>query len=241
MVHRPGVDYIEVMQPTGAYAADRASALSGVPKSTIHYWARTELLVPSVSVSKVKLWSYADLMGLRIIYWLRQQKTDAAGAEVPKTSMRAIRRALARLRALEDPLRRTGQVPLWLPGEATIWVDGDGKVHVRGPAGPETLAGQTLVRGTINLIAPFTTREGLHGPNLAVPRSELRIVPGRLSGSPHVVHTRLETRALFALRRDGLTDSAIRALYPYVSETQLAQALDLEEQLEANLAVSDAA
>ena len=108
-------------------------------------------------------------------------------------------------------------------------------------AGPETLAGQTLVRGTINLIAPFTTREGLHGPNLAVPRSELRIVPGRLSGSPHVVHTRLETRALFALRRDGLTDSAIRALYPYVSETQLAQALDLEEQLEANLAVSDAA
>ena len=87
------------MQSTGAYAADRASALSGVPKSTIHYWARTELLVPSVSRSKVKLWSYADLMGLRIIYWLRQQKTDVAGAEVPATSMRAIRRALRHLAA----------------------------------------------------------------------------------------------------------------------------------------------
>jgi DNA-binding transcriptional MerR regulator len=56
------------MEPTGAYTADRASALSGVPKSTIHYWARTLLLVPTVSASKVKLWSYADLMGVRVIY-----------------------------------------------------------------------------------------------------------------------------------------------------------------------------
>ena len=111
------------MQSTGAYAADRASALSGVPKSTIHYWARTELLVPSVSGSKIKLWSYADLMGLRIIYWLRQQKTDVAGAEVPATSMRAIRRALRRLAALEEPL--------WHPEQASIWIDPAGEIHVR--------------------------------------------------------------------------------------------------------------
>jgi uncharacterized protein (DUF433 family) len=215
------------MQPTGAYTADRTSALSGVPKSTIHYWARTELLLPSVSVSKVKLWSYADLMALRIIYWLRQQKTAATGAEVPKTSMRVIRRALTRLRALQEPL--------WHPEQASIWVDGDGEVHLRGPRGPETLAGQTLVHGAIDLIAPFNTREGLHGPNLAVPRPELRIVPGRLSGSPHVIHSRLETRALFALHRDGLVDAAIHTLYPYVSEEQLSQAIDLERQLEANL------
>jgi uncharacterized protein (DUF433 family) len=68
-----------------------------------------------------------------------------------------------------------------------------------------------------------------------MPRPELRIVPGRLSGSPHVVHSRLETRALFALHRDGLVDAAIHTLYPYVSEEQLSQAIDLERQLEANL------
>jgi len=221
------------MQSTGAYAADRASALSGVPKSTIHYWSRTELLVPSVSRSKVKLWSYADLMGLRIIYWLRQQKTDVAGAEVPATSMRAIRRALRRLAALEEPL--------WHPEQASIWVDPAGEIHVRGPSGPETLTGQAVLRDAIDLIAPFPTREGLKGPNLALPRPELRIVPGRLSGSPHVVHTRLETRALFALHRDGLTEGAIRELYPYLIGTQLAQAIDLEKQLEANLAIAVAA
>jgi uncharacterized protein (DUF433 family) len=221
------------MQPTGAYAADRASALSGVPRSTIHYWARTELLVPSVSSSRVKLWSYADLMGLRIIYWLRQQKTDVAGADVPATSMRAIRRALRLLAALEEPL--------WHPEQASIWVDPAGMIHVRGPSGPETLSGQAVLRDAIDLVAPFPTREGLKGPNLALPRPELRIVPGRLSGSPHVVHTRLETRALFALNCDGLTERAIHELYPYLTGSQLAQAIDLEKQLEANLAIAVAA
>jgi uncharacterized protein (DUF433 family) len=221
------------MQPTGAYNADRASALSGVPRSTIHYWSRHELLAPTVSAEKVKLWSYADLMGLRIIYWLRQQKTDTRGAIVPPTSMKAIRRALARLRRLDEPL--------WDLGQASIWVDGSGELHLKGPAGPETLEGQTVVADAINLIAPFTTREGLRGPDLVRPRPELRIVPGRLSGSPHVVHTRLETRALYALERDGLDSTAIMALYPYVTSKQLAEALDLERQLEANLAVPDAA
>ncbi len=221
------------MQSTGAYSADRASALSGVPRSTIHYWSRTELLAPSVSAERVKLWSYADLMGLRIIYWLRQRKTDVAGAEVPRTSMRAIRHALGKLRALDEPL--------WHPEQASIWVNGDGEVHVRGPAGPQTLRGQTLLPDSINLIAPFDTREGLRGPDLAMPRPELRIVPGRLSGSPHVIHTRLETRALFALGRDGLGVAAIKTLYPQVSAKQIGEALDLECQLEENLRVRDAA
>jgi uncharacterized protein (DUF433 family) len=220
------------MEPTGAYNADRASALSGVPRSTIHYWSRHGLLAPAVSPERVKLWSYADLMGLRIIYWLRQRKTDARGAEIPPTSTKAIRRALDRLRELDEPL--------W-DHDASVWVDGNGDLHLKGPAGPETLAGQTLVADAIDLIAPFSTREGLRGPDLARPRPELRIVPGRLSGSPHVVHTRLETRTLYALSRDGLDGPAIRALYPYVTENQLAEALDLEQQLEANLAIHVAA
>lgn len=221
------------MDPTGAYSADRASALSGVPKSTIHYWARTDVLEPSVSASRVRLWSYADLMGLRIIYWLRQQKTDAEGAEVPATSMRAIRRALGRLRSLREPL--------WHPDDASIWVNVDGEVHVRGPGGPETLGGQTVLADALNLLAPFPTKEGLRGPDLAIPRLELRILPGRLSGSPHVVRTRLETRALFALHREGLGNKVIRSLYSGLTEAQLTQAIELEQQLEDNLAVCVAA
>lgn len=221
------------MDRTGAYSAKRASALSGVPQSTIHYWSRTKLLTPSVSAERVKLWSWSDLMGLRIIYWLRQKKTVVPGAEIPRTGMKAIRRGLSRLREIGEPLGH--------PEAASLWIDADGEIHVGGPAGPETLAGQTLIDGSINLIAPFTTREGLRGPDLAKPRPELRIVPGRLSGSPHIVHTRLETSALFALDRDGVEASTICQLYPYLTTQQLNEALDLERQLEANLAIRVAA
>jgi uncharacterized protein (DUF433 family) len=130
--------------------------------------------------------------------------------------------------------------PSWWVGWF-FWKDCSFRRRRRRPAGPETLAGQTLVADAINLVAPFSTKEGLRGPDLVRPRPELRIVPGRLSGSPHVVHTRLETRALYALDRDGLDSTAIRTLYPYVTEAQVAQALDLERQLEANLAIHVAA
>jgi uncharacterized protein (DUF433 family) len=65
--------------------------------------------------------------------------------------------------------------------------------------------------------------------------ADLRIVPGKLSGSPHVVHTRLETRALAALANDGFDVPALHRLYPYVSAPQIEQALDLERQLSDNL------
>jgi DNA-binding transcriptional MerR regulator len=89
------------MRGAGAYTADRAAALSGVPKSTIHYWARKGYLVPSVSAERVKLWSYTDLLALRTIYWLRQPKRTHEGQEIPASTMPAVRRALQALQALD--------------------------------------------------------------------------------------------------------------------------------------------
>src|SRR5258708_5409984 len=90
-------------EPTTAYTADRAAALAGVPQSTLHYWAREGILTPSVSQEKVKLWSFADLMALRAVEWLRRKKLVAKGA-VPPTRMREIRRALETLRRLDQSL-----------------------------------------------------------------------------------------------------------------------------------------
>jgi uncharacterized protein (DUF433 family) len=215
------------MEAVGAYAADRAAALSGVPKSTIHWWARNDVLVPSVSATRVMLWSYADLMGLRVIYWLRQRKTTELGVEVPRTSMPAVRRALKELRAL--------QVSWFEDGRPAILVDLNGKVHVKRGDSVHDLEGQTVSESLLDLIAPFTTAEGTRGPDLMTPRVELRIVPGKLSGSPHVAHTRLETRTLAALADDGYDNATIHRLYPYLSMPQIVQALDLEHQLADNL------
>ena len=217
-----------LMDALGAYTADRAAALSGVPKSTIHWWARNEILVPNVSATKVKLWSYADLMSLRVIYWLRQRKTTDRGVDLPRTSMPAVRRALKALRSLD--------LPLWQAGAPTLFLDGSGAIYVKRPMDrPETLEGQLAHKDLLDLIAPFSTIEGTRGPDLIRPRPDLRIVPGKISGSPHVVHTRLETRALAALTVDGFEIEGIHRLYPYVTTAQIEQALDLENQLAENL------
>jgi DNA-binding transcriptional MerR regulator len=82
MRHLPAGHTVAV-EARGAYPADRAAALSGVPKATIYYWARNEVLSPSVSPTRVRLWSYSDLLGLRTIAWLRATKKSLDGFEVP--------------------------------------------------------------------------------------------------------------------------------------------------------------
>jgi len=87
----------------------------------------------------------------------------------------------------------------------------------------------------LDLLAPFTSREGLRGPDLSAPRPRLRIVPGKLGGSPHVLHTRLESQALGALAESGLAQAKIYRLYPDVEPAAIEDALDLERQLAQNL------
>src|SRR3977135_2736479 len=95
----------------------------------------------------------------------------------------------------------------------------------QAPGPPALPAGRSSLRTArgggspsdmLDLLAPFASREGLHGPNLSVPRPRLRIVPGKLDGSPHVVHTRLESPALGALADSGLVQAKIYRLYPDV-------------------------
>jgi uncharacterized protein (DUF433 family) len=221
------------VDPLGAYTADRAAALSGVPRSTIHWWARERILVPSVSPSRQRLWSFADLMGLRTIYWLRRGKTAESGVDVPATSMGAVRAALASLAQLN--------VPLWRGDRPTVLVNGDGQVYLDTSAGVQTVQGQIAAGELLDLIAPFGTSEGSRGPDLHRPREHLRIAPGKLSGSPHIAGTRVETRAIAALLDDGYDAAQVGDLYPYLSAEQIDEALDLERQLAQNLSVATAA
>jgi uncharacterized protein (DUF433 family) len=214
----------------GAYTADRAAALSGVPRSTVHYWARKGYLAPSVSAERVKLWSYADLMGLRTIYWLRQEKQVDNGRDVPRTTMPAVLRALEELRALD--------MSLWTEeGGPSVAVDRAGRVHLQ--LSPEIVEGPARARplhaDLLDLLRPFSTGKDTRGPDLRMPRPRLRIVPGKLSGSPHVVHTRIETIAIAALYGRGLSTERVHELYPVVDPAAIAEAIDLEEQLSRNL------
>jgi uncharacterized protein (DUF433 family) len=224
--------YCGPMEPRGAYTAERAAALSGVPKSTVHYWAREEILVPSVSAERVKLWSYGDLMALRTIYWLRQTKQDSSGREVPKTAMKAVRRALREIAALE--------LDLWdEDGAPRVAVDRSGSIVIYDEDRALRPEGQRILdTDMLDLLAPFASREGLHGPDLSAPRPLLRIVPGKLAGSPHIERTRIETQALAALDRRGIENARIYRLYPAVSSEAVDEAIDLERELSANLRIA---
>lgn len=195
----------------------------------MHYWARQEILVPGVSADRVKLWSYADLMGLRTIHWLRQRKLIEGSADVPRTAMPAVRRALSELRELD--------LGLWTENdEPRVAVDRNGAIHIQVAGAFEALDGtRPLDPDLLDLIRPFAT-VGMEGPDLHAPRPLLRIVPGKLSGSPHIVHTRIETLAIDALGKRDLSPERIRAFYPVVEAAAIADALDLEYQLRRNLA-----
>ena len=182
----------------GCYDANRAAALSGVPKSTIYWWARQGIVVPSVSPVQEKLWSFGDLMTLRIVHWLRHEK---AGADIKASPMPMVRQALALLDEYD--------LDLWdaAEGRSPILVDPRGRIFVRLHEDVVDLHGAHALPKlqTWGLTEAFTIDGEVKGPDLLAPRANLRIIPGKVSGEPHVVDTRITSLALASLSRDGFS------------------------------------
>lgn len=215
-----GHDFFE-----GCYDAGRAGALAGVPVSTVYDWARKDVVVPSVSLTKPMLWSYADLMALRIVYWLRHPK----GLDVPASSMPAVKKALKSLAA--------DGVELWSAASGArsspLLVDRGGSIYIDDGGAVQAVSGQgVLDRELLQVLGPFDTDEAW-GPDLVVPMPHLRIVPGKVSGEPHLFRSRLTTTTVAALASRGFDEEAIRRLYPHESPEGLVEAVDLEQRLAA--------
>lgn len=205
----------------GCYEAPRAAALSGVPVSTVYWWARQGIVVPSVSPTREKLWSYADLMGLRIVSWLRHDKPG----QLPASPMPQVRKALT--------LLADRNLEIWDPAasRSPLLVDARGSIFVRTADTVLDSSGQpTLVpEHYLGLTDPFSVGD-LTGPDLIAPRQHLRIVPAKVSGEPHIEDSRITTLTLAALATRGYAARQIAQMYD-VSESAVEEALDLEAQL----------
>jgi uncharacterized protein (DUF433 family)/DNA-binding transcriptional MerR regulator len=201
----------------GVYEARRAAALSGVPKSTLHYWARTGLYEPSIARGpRVRLWSWADLLALRALDWFRRSKGEDGP---PRASIARIRRALAELdREGLSRERLSGILAVSDAGELFLRV---GEADVR--ALPERQAGWG---DALHLVRPYQ-----HAPDLLEPRPLLQIIPGKLHGEPHLVGTRIPSATVYALHEDGYTVEEIQAMYPEASRDGLEAAIELEQSL----------
>ena len=208
---------------SGCYDARRASALSGVPISTVYWWANHDVVVPSVSPVQEKLWSWADLMALRIVSWLRRPKRDEDGIDSRSASpMPKVRLALSRLSQLEVDL---------VVDPSPLLVDRVGEIFIRVGGKTTSLSGEDVIPEleTFQLLAPFSIGDAT-GPDLVRPREHLRIIPSRVVGEPHLEHTRITSRTLFALERRGFESGQIADMYE-VPVLLVHEAIDLEEQL----------
>lgn len=207
----------------GCYDARRASALSGIPRSTIYDWARKGVVVPSISPEREKLWSYADLMALRVVSWLRHPKRLADDVR-PASAMRDVRVALVQLDEQGLDLWDGGV------GASPLYVDPTGRIVIVTGEVASDLSGQGVLSEWLDLLGPFEGTDGA-GPDLRRPREHLRIVPGKCAGEPHLAGTRLTTITVAALAGRGFTLDDVARLYPDESSESLAEAIDLERSL----------
>lgn len=219
----------------GCYRAERAAALSGVPRDRLHAWARAGVVVPSVAhIREQRLWSYTDLLALRLT-WLRA--TAAPGGRTRRAS------------SLPDPraeLRRALTLLAdWAPGQsgeqdaqpAPLLSDRDGNLALHdGSNGAAAAARQpdgSWPDGRwVDLFARFDAG-GASGPDLVHPRPSLRIVPGKVAGEPHLAGTRLTSLSVAALARRGLSMDEIAGLFPDQQRAALGEAVELERELAA--------
>ncbi len=207
----------------GCYEATRASALSGVPVSTVYDCARKDIVIPTISPTRTMFWSYADLMALRIVYWLRHPKKEIP--DVSTSSMNEVKGALGELERLRLDIWEDGQ-----PADSPLRVNHSGRIHVVTEDFIQASSGQLALEGALDLLGPFSVGAG-KGPHLISPRTTLRIVPGKVSGEPHLLNTRITTKTLYALYRRFGDVRAVSKLYPDQPEQAVAEGISLEKEL----------
>ena len=114
-------------------------------------------------------------------------------------------------------------------------------IHVCGascwlPRGPtdSTGSGRTSDGMSVGWHGPFAyDGDGRRGPDLVRPRPHLRIIPGRVSGEPHLVGSRITTQVAAALHRNIADTEKIAALYPGFDASIFQEAIEFEFSLAA--------
>jgi uncharacterized protein (DUF433 family) len=180
------------------------------------------------------LWSYADLMALRIVAWLRRPKAaepDDDPESLPASPMPQVRSALAMLDRLGMDLWSGGDGA----GTTPLVVDPAGGIHIRRGKRLIDVSGGGAEPFELDvwfdLLGPFEVA-GHKGPDLRTPRPHLRIAPERVAGEPHVENTRLTTKTVAGLAARGFSIERIVDLYS-VSREAVEEAVDLESDLSA--------
>ena len=183
-----------------AFPVPIASVLTGATVRQLAYWrkdtsAARALLVPEGKRGGRYLYSWADVVALRSIVYLRQEK-----------SLPRIRRAVATLRGLE-----AGE---WTHLATYRLIATHRSIVVRTPGGqlldleaqPGTVLEEVLMA---DVLAPFQTQRGRAVPALKRPRPRIAVNPAVLGGYPVIAGTRVPFDLVASLAVDELEPAEI--------------------------------
>jgi uncharacterized protein (DUF433 family) len=207
-----------------AFPVPIASVLTGATVRQLAYWRKPTqsaqpLLVPEGKRGGRYLYSWADVVALRSIVYLRQEK-----------SLPRIRRAVATLRTLESEE--------WIHLSAYRLISTPSSILVRTPAGqlldldrqPGTVLEEVLMQ---DVLGPFETQDGRQVPALRSPRARIAVNPAVLGGFPTIAGTRVPFDVVAALANDDLEPDEIAEVYPSVDRDAIGDAVSFAEQVAA--------
>jgi uncharacterized protein (DUF433 family)/DNA-binding transcriptional MerR regulator len=207
-----------------AFPVPITSVLTGATVRQLAYWRRRTisaepLLVPEGRRAGRYLYSWADVVALRSIVYLRQEK-----------SLPRIRRAVGMLRQLE--------ADDWQHLSAYRLISTESTIVVQTPAGqlldlelqPGTVLEEVLMR---DVLEPFETSGGRSVPALERPRPQITVDPSVLGGYPVIAGSRVPFDVVARLAEDDLEPAEIIAIYPSVAPESIEDATWFAEQVAA--------
>lgn len=210
----------------GRYNADRAAQLSGVPRSTIYDWRRKKILLPDYAHADPAIWSYRDLVLLRLLAWLRQGGMERPLAAAKTKHVRDQLSAGVQIRQIHA----TSHDVVLLGENADDEIDDDRQNLLPSSDFYSLLASFDLHEPIDELRG---TKDGSSwAPHLVTPSRHSSISPWVLAGDPCVRNSRIPTAAIFALSTERqLPSEAIVDLYPGLTVEQVDDVTELEQRL----------
>jgi uncharacterized protein (DUF433 family) len=202
-----------------SFPVDLTSVLTGVTPAQLAGWRRTGLLVPEVQEKNPPLYSFRDLVALRIVARLRVG-----------TSLQKVRTAFANLPEF-DLTDHPSAYKFASDGRTiAVWTDNGFMDIVKSP-------GQFDLYSLDQIFRPFTNMAGIQVADFERPRPRLTVDAHRMGGWPTIEGTRIPYDTIAnALRGDDLAADDLRYYYPGVSGAAAVDALDFANDVDSRRA-----
>lgn len=200
-----------------SYEPKLAAALSGATMAQLAHWRKAKdddagaILVPELSSRRPILYSFRDLIALRMCVALRAE-----------SSLQRIRRALRTLRFdLAEHAHLSAYRLVTDAGTILLLTEDEAIDLVKNRAG-------AVIRFAEEPLKPYYY-DGRSVPDLFKPRPHLSVDAGVRGGEPVVAGTRVPSLQVAALVRDGVPPEEIGDFYPGVTAEAARDALDFAD------------